>query len=630
MDAQIYGNIFILSAIVSLLVTVYVFTYTRYTVYRSVTALMLAVSVWSLFYGFELLEDNYNDVYFFLKLQYVGIVSIPVFWLLFAARYTGRDTWINLYSIVSLCIIPFITLFMVYTNSVHSLFYKESEYIQVSGVYIHNFSRGLFYWVHIIYSYLLVFSGVILILTSYLQSTKSNRVKSGIVLLGSVIPLFFSILYILGVKPQGYVDLTPIGFLIMGLIVVYGVKTSRLFDIKPLLLNSLFDSLPDAIFAVDTNMRIITTNPKALEIIEKGLVTEDGFLNLVRESFFIYNSDSDLYFTEFCAGKHTFRIERTNMLDKKKRQIGYLYILVDITQEEQYREALKKSEEQYRLLFDNAQEGIVVVNDRRLVFFNPMFQKLSGYESTELISLRIENFIFEEDKAYMMELYDLFLRNPSAVDQKFTFRFKTKDESICWVEFSSVPIVWNGQRAGLLFLNNINEKKQIEELKELLISISNTYINAPVDRFSETVNSSLEEIGRFVSADRSYVFDYDWERNVCNNTFEWCNEGIEPEIDNLQNISTDLIPQWIDTHKLQQPMFVDNVQFLPENDPLREMLEPQGIKSLITIKLNTDIVNLKTNNDGTIEYDIVIHHKITPKNKVEDMLIEFDVIPNVK
>lgn len=81
---------------------------------------------------------------------------------------------------------------------------------------------------------------------------------------------------------------------------------------------------------------------------------------------------------------------------------------------------------------------------------------------------------------------------------------------------------------------------------------------------------------------------------------------------------------------------MDNVELkrkLLNTTMLEEIAKDEILKKMNLIenyKLNTDIVNLKTNNDGTIEYDIVIHHKITPKNKVEDMLIEFDVIPNVK
>lgn len=625
MNAIIYSNIFIFSAFISLIVSIYVLSHTRYTVYKSITALMFAITIWSIFYGMELRANNYEILIMFVKLQYWGIVSIPVIWLIFASRYTGKDAWINVFSISALFVVPAVNLFMVNTNISHQLFYTSSSILSTKFGFIHQFASGPFYWIHIIYSYFLISIGIILVIVNYLHSSKIQRKRAAFVIFGSVIPFVFSAFYIIGFRPIGFIDLTPIGFMIMGLVVIYGVKNSKIFDIKPLLLNSLFDSLPDAIFALDTKQRIITANPKAMDMIEKKLITEDDFLEMVRSGNFIYNSESDLYFIEICISNQKYRIERTEILDKRKTLIGFLYIVVNITQEELYREALKKSEEQYKLLFDNVQEGIIVIQDERLVFFNPMFQKFSGYDNEELLALSVERFIFDTDRTYIMNLYKQFMMDQTDFNQKYSFRLKTKDNSICWVEFSSVPIVWNGKSAGLLFLNNINEKKLTEELKELLISISNNYINASVDLLEETIKNSLEEIGRFVNADRSYVFEYDWFANECNNTFEWCNEGIDSEIENLQNVSTDLIPQWVTTHQMNKPMFVDKVSDLEIDDPLRQILEPQGIKSLITIPMIDGDKCV-----GFVGFDSVVNYHIYSEKEKVLLKVFAQMIVNLK
>lgn len=62
--------------------------------------------------------------------------------------------------------------------------------------------------------------------------------------------------------------------------------------------------------------------------------------------------------------------------------------------------------------------------------------------------------------------------------------------------------------------------------QNLLISIYIKYINADLTNVTALIEDSLEQIGRFVSADRSYVFSYDLENKECSNTFEWCKEGI--------------------------------------------------------------------------------------------------------
>ena len=134
-----------------------------------------------------------------------------------------------------------------------------------------------------------------------------------------------------------------------------------------------------------------------------------------------------------------------------------------------------------------------------------------------------------------------------------------------------------------------NEKDKIIDyqlrFQNLLISISTKYINADLSKTDELVKESLQRIGEFVGADRSYIFSYDFHNKTCTNTYECCNEGTEPEIDNLQNVPLDFIKDWVTVHKKGEALYVEDVSLLPENEEygLRNILEPQGIKSLITI-----------------------------------------------
>ncbi|MDP5104649.1 MAG: ATP-binding protein [Polaribacter sp.] len=133
------------------------------------------------------------------------------------------------------------------------------------------------------------------------------------------------------------------------------------------------------------------------------------------------------------------------------------------------------------------------------------------------------------------------------------------------------------------------EKDKIIErqlrFQDLLISISTKYINADLSNIDALVEKSLKQIGAFVEADRSYIFSYDFVNNTTSNTYEWCAEGIDPEIDNLQNIPIDYITHWLDAHKKGEAFYVEDVSLLPEDGEfgLRAIIEPQGIKSLITI-----------------------------------------------
>ncbi|WP_339885402.1 GAF domain-containing sensor histidine kinase [Polaribacter vadi] len=121
--------------------------------------------------------------------------------------------------------------------------------------------------------------------------------------------------------------------------------------------------------------------------------------------------------------------------------------------------------------------------------------------------------------------------------------------------------------------------------QDLLISISTKYINADLSKIDELIEKSLKQIGEFVSADRSYIFTYDFDKNMTKNTYEWCNKGIEAEIENLQEIPLEHLDFWLNSHKNGEAFYVEDVSLLHKEGKLGlyNILQPQGIKSLIAI-----------------------------------------------
>ncbi|MCD4718932.1 MAG: PAS domain S-box protein [Desulfobacula sp.] len=137
----------------------------------------------------------------------------------------------------------------------------------------------------------------------------------------------------------------------------------------------------------------------------------------------------------------------------------------------------------------------------------------------------------------------------------------------------------------------LKNKKQVEEdlwyqtqMHKILMNISSQYINVPLEDVKDAVNAALGEIGEFVSADRAYVFNYDFEKNIAVNIYEWCNKGIEPQIDNLKSSPLDAAPDLVESHLKGDPVTIYDVSALPSGD-LRDILEQQQIKSLITVPM---------------------------------------------
>ena len=161
--------------------------------------------------------------------------------------------------------------------------------------------------------------------------------------------------------------------------------------------------------------------------------------------------------------------------------------------------------------------------------------------------------------------------------------------------------------------NKISNKfKGLNSIYELLLQISTLYLEKSLIDDYDKVQESLELIGLFVNADRSYIFLYDWDNETCSNTHEWCNTGISAEIENLQSIPNNLIPDWVNTHKKGERLIIENVQALDDDNELKKILAPQSIVSLITVPIfNEDICY------GFVGFDYVYHYSDISEKEYE-------------
>lgn len=250
--------------------------------------------------------------------------------------------------------------------------------------------------------------------------------------------------------------------------------------------------------------------------------------------------------------------------------------------------------EQYSRLVDSEHIFILKTDlQGRYTFANNYFRRQFGLDNPiGEISL---NSILTEDRDHCYTVVKQCIENP---EKRFPVTLRKPDgmggSLTTYWEFSVIRNS-KGEPEELLCVGfDITGKKRMEEslqkqmqLQELLLEISTDFINISLDALDHKIHSSLMKMCRFVEADRAYIFDYDFDNNTTNNTFEWCEEGITPEIENLQDVPLEFIPQWVSAHKKGIPFYVPNVQKLQEDGEggLRSILEPQGIKSLITVPM---------------------------------------------
>ena len=134
-------------------------------------------------------------------------------------------------------------------------------------------------------------------------------------------------------------------------------------------------------------------------------------------------------------------------------------------------------------------------------------------------------------------------------------------------------------------LNTTSPPTRREPQARLIVQLAFDFLISPPVRFDKEVDKSLGTVGAFVGADRAYLFLHSPDGLRISNTHEWCAQGIEPQIELLQDLPVDTFP-WLMQRLEGQGLVEALVRDLPASAPVeREILEMQGIQSVILVRV---------------------------------------------
>jgi len=141
---------------------------------------------------------------------------------------------------------------------------------------------------------------------------------------------------------------------------------------------------------------------------------------------------------------------------------GVISVARDITYRKQAEEAIRESEEKYRLVVENANEAILVAQNGIMLFVNPKLSEILGCPEEELIGKSFAQFIHPDDREMVLDRHVRRVKGetPPSI---YPFRVVDKGGNARWVEINAVKITWQGGPAALNFLTDINERVQAEQ-----------------------------------------------------------------------------------------------------------------------------------------------------------------------
>ncbi|NVN93923.1 MAG: PAS domain S-box protein [Bacteroidetes bacterium] len=373
---------------------------------------------------------------------------------------------------------------------------------------------------------------------------------------------------------------------------------------------SIFD------FIDPSNHKILTEN------IQKILKGENN--NKITEYLAVKKDNSRFYVD----------VNSTLLLDSNSNPTSILFIERDISERKKAEEALKQVSTRLALATRAGGVGVWdydIVNNV-FVWDDQMFS-LYGITNKEDADAYVvwQSRVHPDDVERGNEEVQMAIRGEKEFDTEF--RVVWSDGSIRNLKaLATVLRDETGKPIRMIGTNwDITEQKQSEEvliqqtnMQKILMNMASRYINIPIEQVSDTINESLKEMGNFVSADRSYIFKYDFIKQTTSNEFEWCNTDITPQIEQLQDIPLELITNWVHSHKKGEVLYISDVSSLPKS-PLKDLLEPQEILSLITIPMISGNECI-----GFVGFDSVVNTHYYTEKEITLLQLFSHLLVNVK
>lgn len=145
----------------------------------------------------------------------------------------------------------------------------------------------------------------------------------------------------------------------------------------------------------------------------------------------------------------------------------------EVNERRVFEDMLRESEEKYRQIFENANDGIMLTIDGIVKFVNPKLYDMTGFLPKESISKPFTDFIHPDDREFVLQNHIARLKGET-VPERYDIRAYDKQKNLKWFEIKSAIIQWELRPAVLTFITDITERKQTaRQLRELNLHLEN-------------------------------------------------------------------------------------------------------------------------------------------------------------
>jgi diguanylate cyclase (GGDEF)-like protein/PAS domain S-box-containing protein len=314
----------------------------------ALVCLELAAAAWALPDVFELAATTVPLKVFWSVVAYPGIAAAPVCFYLAARTFGYHRRRLSAKHVIAVSLFPAATVLVAATNFFHNLLWSWVV-IDVS-TNIATYGRGPWFSLFVVYSYGLVFLGIVRFVSVLRALPAAYRGQLVTILAGSLFALLGSVFYLFRFSQR---DWTPLGMALAGLCLFLGMTRYRMLDLLPIARNLLVETMDDGVLVTDTHGRIIDMNPAMKELLgvrERRAVlmgtSARELLTEWEEILPLLDGSEPLRLEIACVGADG----NTRYLDVRRRPLpgrngevpGILFLLGDVTKRHVAEERLRE------------------------------------------------------------------------------------------------------------------------------------------------------------------------------------------------------------------------------------------------------------------------------------------------